>query len=152
MGRVFEHEQPAGLGKRFERHHVADLAVHVNGNYRCGTRAGRGSRCVGIEQPGALLDVAQHRSCAGMHDRQRRRDRPVGGKDHLVTRTDPVSLEDQGTRRGARCHTDAVCDLRVGCELRLESLELLAKRERARAQQTNERTVELVLDRRVLPL
>ena len=148
LGGVLEKQQTVRLGERAEAVHVADLAVEMNRQDRRGARADRRPSRVRIDQSGSALDVAQHRRRPGVRDGERRCDERVS-RERSPRRPGPIPMrpEHERERGGTRCHADAVRDLAVLGELRLELLDLRPERERARLEQPSERVLQLIRDR-----
>jgi hypothetical protein len=123
----------------------------MHGQNRRGARRYRGVRGGRIDQAGFPADVDAYRRSAHVTHRHCGRDEGVGGEDDLVAGSDPRRLEHDDQRCRTRTNANAVPRPAVVRELPLESVDLLAKDERACPHDSAKRLAELPHQRLMLP-
>jgi hypothetical protein len=114
------------LGQRF---HIRRLAVQVDRHDGRGLRRNRRGDGARIDRQTIGIDVGEHGTRAGHHDRERR---VRGGQrrgDHLVARLDADGAQRDRQSVGAVADADGVRRPRRVSELPLERLELRAENE-----------------------
>src|SRR6187551_7007 len=148
LGSILNDQEAVARREGVYRIHVADLAVEVNGDDR--RRALVHRRRIDVDQPGAVVHIAEDGGGPGVNDGEGAGDERVGGHDHLVSGPDPGRQERESERGGSRADPDAVAHPAVACELPLELFEVPAENEAAVIQDAIECRAKVRRDRRVV--
>src|SRR5690348_3458040 len=126
------------------------MAEEVDANDRTRVRRDGCGGALDVELPEPVT-VDENRACAGLEQRQDGGDERVGRNEHLVARTETDRLVREPERGRPRADADAMRARGVAGPLLFEARHLLAEDVLRRSDHVEQRAIDLVLDRVVLP-
>ena len=125
-------------------------AVEMDGDN--GARAWRdgGFNFRRVNETCVRLDLDEDGGCAGVANRRRRGDEGIADGDDFVAGFNLCGEQREMQRARAGIDADAVAHTAIGCELRLEPLDLRAENELRRVEHARNRFINFRLDALVL--
>ena len=151
LRRILDEPQAVALADSADRIRIARVTEEIDADDRLRSRRDGGRREIDVQLAEAVA-VDEHRRRAEPDDREDRGDERVRRSDHLVAPSDLERVEGERECGGARGDADGVLDAAVGGPLAFEAPDLLAEDVLRGGDRVDHRTVDLLLDRRVLPL